>query len=80
MIDGTWISRDICLIIYYYYVNKKVIRFWFYDSERYEYIENDLMALRDEFKYHIECFIVDWAKPIKKQLKKFSQMLKIKDV
>jgi hypothetical protein len=27
MIDGTWISKDICLIIYYDYVNKKVIRF-----------------------------------------------------
>ena len=70
MIDWTWISRNICLIIYYDYINKKIIRFWFYDSERYEYIENDLIALRDEFKYQIECFVLDWAKPIKKAIEK----------
>ena len=77
MIDGTWISKDICLIIYYDYVNKKVIRFWFYDSERYEYIENDLIALRDEFKYEIECFVVDWGKPIKKAIEKIFPNSKI---
>ena len=70
MIDWTWISKDICLIIYYDYVNKKVIRFWFYEWERYEYIENDLKVLRDEFKYEITCFIVDWAKSIKKAIEK----------
>jgi len=34
MIDWTWITKKICLIIYYDYINKKVLRFWFYDSER----------------------------------------------
>ena len=29
MIDWTWISSEVCLIIYYDYVNKKVVRFWF---------------------------------------------------
>lgn len=33
MIDWTWITSEICLIIYYDYINKKVIRFWFYDWE-----------------------------------------------
>jgi hypothetical protein len=66
MIDWTWISKEICLIIYYDYINKKVIRFWFYDWERYEYIKNDLIVLTNEFKYEIECFILDWAKQIKK--------------
>ena len=33
-------------------------------------IENDLIALRDEFKYEIECFVVDWGKAIKKAIEK----------
>ncbi len=66
MIDWTWITRNICLIIYYDYINKKVICFWFYNSERYEYIKKDLKILRDEFKYEIEGVVVDWAKQIKK--------------
>ena len=77
MIDGTWISRYICLIIYYDYVNKKVIRFWFYDAERYKYIENDLIALRDAFKYEIESFVVDWGKAIKKAIEKVFPNAKI---
>ena len=77
MIDWTWISRNICLIIYYDYINKKVIRFWFYDFERYEYIEKDLIALRDEFKYKIKCFVVDWAKSIKKAIEKVFPNAKI---
>lgn len=68
MIDGTWIAKDICLIIYYDYVHQKVIRFWFYDAERYEYIKEDLRILRDEFKYQIECFVVDGAKQVKKAI------------
>lgn len=36
MIDWIWITRNICLIIYYDYINKKVVRFWFYDWEKYE--------------------------------------------
>ena len=31
MIDGVWISKNICLIIYYEYIQKKVIRFGFYE-------------------------------------------------
>ena len=68
MIDWIWISKGICLIIYYEYIQKKVIRFWFYNWERYEYIKDDLKMLRDEFKYNIESFTVDWAKPIKKAI------------
>ena len=53
MIDWTWITKKVCLIIYYDYINKKVIHFWFYNAERYEYIENDLKTLRDDYKYQI---------------------------
>ena len=80
MIDWTWITKKIYLIIYYDYINKKVIHFWFYDAEKYEYIESDLKTLRDDYKYKIEYFVVDWAKNIKKAIKKFFQMLKFKDV
>ena len=77
MIDGTWISKDICLIIYYDYVNKKVIRFWFYDAERHEYIKEDLRILRDEFKYQIEYFVVDGAKQVKKAIEEIYPNSKI---
>lgn len=77
MIDWTRITKNICLIIYYDYINKKVIRFWFYDGERYEYIKEDLKILRDEFKYEIICFIVDWAKQIKKAIEKIFPNAKI---
>jgi hypothetical protein len=77
MIDWTWISKDICLIIYYDYVNKKVIRFWFYDWERYEYIKEDLKVLRDEFRYKIAWFVVDWAKQIKKAIEEVYPKSKI---
>ena len=68
MIDWTRISNEICLIIYYDYINRKVVRFWFYDWEKYEYIKNDLLVLRNEFKYEIACFIADWGKQIKKAI------------
>jgi len=68
MIDWTWISKEICLIIYYDYINKKIIRFGFYPWERYEYIKKDLIILRDDFKYNIECFVVDWSRQIKKAI------------
>lgn len=77
MIDWTWITRNICLIIYYDYINKKVIRFWFYHSERYEYIKEDLKILRDEFKYEIEGLVVDWAKQIKKAVEEIFPTAKI---
>jgi hypothetical protein len=77
MIDWTWITSEICLIIYYDYVNKKVVRFWFYDWEKYEYIKNDLLVLRDEFKYEIEYFVVDWGKQIKKAVEKIFSTAKI---
>jgi transposase-like protein len=77
MIDWTWITKKICLIIYYDYINKKVIHFWFYDAERYEYIENDLKTLRDDYKYQIEYFVVDWAKNIKKAIEKVFPNAKI---
>jgi hypothetical protein len=66
MIDGIWISKDICLIIYYEYIQKKVIRFGFYSGELYEDIVDDLRVLRDEFKYDIQSFTVDGGKQIKK--------------
>lgn len=68
MIDWTWISKDICLIIYYEYRLKKVLRFWFYDEERYEYIEQDLRALKTEYWYDIKSFTIDWSKAIKKAI------------
>lgn len=77
MIDWTWIAKNICLIIYYDYINKKVIYFWFYENERYEYIKEDLIVLRDEFKYQIECFVIDWAKNIKKAIEKVFPNAKI---
>lgn len=77
MIDWIWISKEICLIIYYDYVNKKVVRFWFYDWERYEYIKEDLKVLRNEFKYSITCFVVDWAKQIKKAIEEIFPNAKI---
>jgi hypothetical protein len=77
MIDGTWISKDICLIIYYDYLNRKVIFFSFYQWERYEYIKSDLKVLRDEFKYEIECFIVDGGKQIKKAIQEICPNAKI---
>ena len=66
MIDWTWITSDICLIVYYEYVQKKIIRFWFYDWEKYEYIKRDLIILKYNFKYDIVSFTVDWGKQIKK--------------
>lgn len=68
MIDGVWIFPGICLIIYYEYIQKKVIRFGFYDGEKYEYIRDDLKILRDGFKYSIVSFTVDWGKQIKKAI------------
>ena len=77
MIDWTWISTEICLIIYYDYIHKKVIRFWFYDWEKYEYIKNDLMILRGQFKYEIKGIVVDWTKQIKKAVEKIYPTAKI---
>ena len=77
MIDWIWVSKYICLIIYYDYINKKVIRFWFYDWERYEYIKKDLEVLKNEFKYEIVCFVVDWAKQIKKAIEEIYPNSKI---
>jgi hypothetical protein len=68
MIDWVWISKDICLIIYYDYIQKKVIRFWFYSWELYEDIVEDLRVLRDEFQYDILSFTVDGGKQIKKAI------------
>ncbi len=68
MIDWTWISNEICLIIYFVYINKKIIRFGFYPWERYKYIKKDLIAIRDDFKYSIECFVVDGSIQIKKAI------------
>lgn len=77
MIDWTWISKNICLIIYYEYIQKKVIRFWFYDAERYEYIKQDLKALKNEFKYNIESFTLDWARGIRKAIEEIYPTAKI---
>jgi len=68
MIDGVWIFKDICLIIYYEYIQKKVIRFGFYEWERYEDIREDLKSLKYSFQYNILSFTVDWGKQIKKAL------------
>jgi len=70
MIDWTWITKKICLIIYYDYINKKIVRFWFYDSEKYEYIKQDLEVLKNDFKYNIKWFVLDWSKQIIKAVEK----------
>ena len=77
MIDGVWITKDICLIIYYEYVQKKVLRFWFYDGERYEYIRDDLQVLRDSLKYEIFVFTVDGGKTMKKAIEEIYPQAKI---
>ena len=77
MIDWTRISKDICLVIYYEYIKKKVIRFWFYDWEKYEYIKQDLEILKYEFKYDIKSFTLDWAKGINKAVENIYSSAKI---
>jgi len=77
MIDWVWISKDICLIIYYEYIQKKVIRFGFYEWERYEDIVKDLQVLRDSFQYNILTFTVDWGKQIKKAIEEIYPHSKI---
>lgn len=77
MVDGTWISKNTCLIIYYDYLHRKVIFFGFYEWERYEDIRNDLQVLRDEFKYEIGCFVVDGGKQIKKAIEEIYPNAKI---
>ena len=76
MIDWTWID-DICLIIYYEYVQKKVISFWFYDWEKYEYIKNDLIVFKNTYNYQLESFVVDWGKQIKKAIEQIYSESKI---
>ena len=68
MIDWTWITSNTCLIVYYGYIQKKAIWFWFYDGEKYEYIGDDLKVLRDNFWYTIQSFTVDGGKQIKKAI------------
>lgn len=70
MIDWIWISTEICLIIYYEYRIKKVLRFWFYDWEKLDYISKDLSYIKHKFKYEIEAFIVDWWLQIISAIKK----------
>lgn len=77
MIDGVWITKDICLIIYYDYIQEKVLRFWFYDGEKYEYIREDLRVLRDSFQYNILSFTVDGGKSIKKAIEEIYPQAKI---
>jgi len=77
MIDGVWITQDICLVIYYEYHQKKVLRFGLYDGEKYEYIREDLRILRDSFQYNILSFTVDGAKSIKKAIEEIYPRAKI---
>jgi len=60
MIDWVWIRSDICLIIYYEYNLEKILRFWFYDGEKLQYIIDDLSYLKDKLGYKIKSFTVDW--------------------
>ena len=69
MIDWVWISKDVCLIIYYEYNLKKIIRFWFYDGEKLDYISKDLLYLKKIFKYNIISFTVDWWLQIASSIK-----------
>lgn len=58
MIDWTWIG-NICVIVYYKYVLKKVLRIWLYDTEWLVYMKADLLHLRDVCQYKIGAFVVD---------------------
>ena len=68
MIDWVWITKNICLIVSYEYIQKKVLRFGFYDGERYKYIRDDLQVLKEIFGFNILVFTVDWSKQIKKAI------------
>lgn len=69
MIDWVWISKNICLIVYYAYNLKKIIRFGFYDWEKLEYITKDLFYLRNNLFYDIISFTVDWWLQIASSIK-----------
>lgn len=58
MIDWTWIG-DICVIVYYEYVLKKILRIWLYDKEWVDFITKDLLHLSAVFQYKITAFVVD---------------------
>ena len=47
------------------------------DWEQYEYIKKDLEILKNEFKYEIKGFVVDWAKQIKKAIEEIYPTAKI---
>ena len=47
------------------------------DWEQYEYIKKDLEILKNEFKYEIKGFVIDWAKQIKKAIEEIYPTAKI---
>lgn len=77
MIDGKWITKEICLIIYYEYIQKKVIYFSFYWWERYEDIKQDLEVLKNSFKYDLKTITIDGSKQIFKAIQEIFPEVKI---
>ncbi|MFA5748257.1 MAG: transposase [Candidatus Absconditabacterales bacterium] len=58
MIDGTYID-DICVIIYYEYKLKKILKISITHEESLDYITNDLQELKNLNKYDIKSFTID---------------------
>lgn len=65
-IDGTWIRKGVCMLVYYEYNLKKVLYVSSRDEERQRYIEEDLRVLKQTYRYNIQYFVIDWDKNIKK--------------
>lgn len=59
MIDWTYID-DICVIIYYEYKLKKILKIHITKEESLEAITHDLEELRDLNWYNIQSFTIDW--------------------
>lgn len=59
MIDWTYID-DICVIIYYEYKLKKILKIHITKEESLECITHDLEELRDLNRYNIQSFTIDW--------------------
>jgi len=59
MIDWTYID-DICVIIYYEYKLKKILKIRITKEEWLEDITHDLEELRDLNRYNIQSFTIDW--------------------
>lgn len=77
MIDGKWIAKEIFLIVYYEYIQKKVIYFSFSQWERYEELKKDVEILKQSFQYNFRSVTIDVSKQICKAVKEVFPEVKI---